>query len=76
MVESNPPRNSQPETHPGIHGCVPDDEAAGGVHDEGVGGEILKDMRSRIRCLVYCHKCFSQYYTIDTNGRTLCPYTG
>jgi hypothetical protein len=29
------------DAHPEVHHCVPDDEAAGGVHGEGVGVEVL-----------------------------------
>ena len=40
----------RPESHEGVHCGVPDDEAAGGIHDEGVGVEVL-EIRHSVRTL-------------------------
>ena len=40
----------RPEAHAGVHRSVPDDDAAGGVHDKGVGVEVL-EIRHSVRTL-------------------------
>jgi hypothetical protein len=36
------------DAHEGVRSGVPDDDAAGGVHDEGVGNEVLTISRHSV----------------------------